>query len=82
MLEGLAAARGWPDRLVIAMEQSLAGGTDSASYRREADVSAPTASADFRRLIDAGMAEQRGKGRSTRYVAGDALREAVTRSSG
>lgn len=80
-LEKLTADRRWPDRLVIAMEQCLAGGTGSGSYRREADVSAPTASADFRRLLDAGLAEQRGKGRGTRYVASAALREAVSRAS-
>lgn len=77
ILEELAAERSWPDRLVIAMEQSLVGGTTSAGYRREADVSAPTASADFRRLLDAGLAEQRGKGRTTRYAASDQLRALI-----
>jgi Fic family protein len=73
-LEALIAARGWPERLVIALEQSLIGGTDRARFGEEADVSAATASADFRRLLDAGLVEQRGRGRSTRYYASDRLR--------
>lgn len=75
--EGLVEERGWPDRLVIALEQSLMGGTDRARYGEEADVSTATASADFRRLLDAGLVEQRGKGRSTRYHATDKLRAEV-----
>jgi DNA-binding transcriptional ArsR family regulator len=50
-------------------------GVDRASYMSEADVSAPTASNDLRRLLDAGLVVQRGKGRNTRYVASNALRE-------
>lgn len=73
-LEQLVAARGWPDRLAIALEQSLFGGIDRASYVGEADVSAPTASADLRRLLDAGLVDQRGRGRTTRYHASAALR--------
>src|SRR6478672_3011190 len=76
-LEALAQHRGWPKRLVIALEQSLFGGTDRARYRREADVSMPTASADFRRLLDAGLVEQIGRGRNTRYRASDLLRGEV-----
>lgn len=72
-LEGVIAQRGWPDRLVIALEQSLFQGADRASYAAEADVSAPTASNDLRRLLDAGLVTQRGKGRSTRYHASEAL---------
>jgi Fic family protein len=49
-LEELVERRDWPDRLVIALEQSLFQGVDRASYATEADVSAPTASNDFRRL--------------------------------
>ena len=37
-------------------------------------MSAPTASNDLRRLVDAGLVVQRGKGRTTRYVASEALR--------
>jgi Fic family protein len=73
-LEALVADRGWPDRLVIALEQGLAGGTDRGRYGEEADVSMATASADFRRLLDAGLVEQQGKGRSTRYRASERLR--------
>ncbi|HJN75300.1 MAG TPA: hypothetical protein QGF58_15330 [Myxococcota bacterium] len=35
-LEALVETRGWPDRLVIALEQSLFGGTEGAAYRAEA----------------------------------------------
>jgi Fic family protein len=72
-LEGLVEQRNWPDRLVIALEQSLFQGVDRASYTAEADVSAPTASNDFRRLQDAGLVVQQGKGRTTRYVASEGL---------
>ncbi len=73
-LERLVDARGWPERLVIALEQSLFDGVDRASYAAEADVSAPTASGDLRRLLDAGLIVRRGSGRGTRYRAADALR--------
>ncbi|MBA2460681.1 MAG: Fic family protein [Actinobacteria bacterium] len=76
-LEDLVERRGWPDRLVIALEQSLIGGTDRATYEAEADVSPATASNDFRRLVDAGLIEQTGRGRSIRYHAGAALRNDV-----
>jgi Fic family protein len=76
-LEALVESRGWPDRLVIALEQSLIGGTDRASYMREADVSLATASNDFRRLLDAGLIVQSGRGRSVRYHASNALHEDV-----
>jgi DNA-binding transcriptional ArsR family regulator len=74
-LEDLVAARGWPDRLVIALERSLVGGAERAAYAAEADVSLPTASGDLRRLADAGFVEQQGRTRSTRYVATALLRE-------
>jgi Fic family protein len=73
-LEQLVERRNWPDRLVIALEQSLLQGVGRASYGAEADVSAPTASNDFRRLLDAGLVVQQGKGRTTRYVASESLR--------
>jgi Fic family protein len=72
-LEKLVEQRGWPDRLVIALEQSLFQGTDRTAYAAEADVSAPTASNDLRRLLDAGVISQRGKGRATCYVASEQL---------
>jgi Fic family protein len=73
-LEALVGQRGWPDRLVIALEQGLFGGVDRATYTAEAGVSAPTASNDLRRLADAGLVERRGSGRATRYIASDELR--------
>jgi Fic family protein len=79
LLEELVERRNWPDRLVIALEQSLFQGINRASYAAEADVSAPTASNDFRRLLDAGLVVQRGKGRATRYVASESLRSDVRR---
>lgn len=80
LLEKLVERHGWPDRLVIALEQSLFHGTDRMSYAAEADVSAATASSDFRRLQDVGLVVQRGKGRTTRYVASDDLRAQVRAS--
>ena len=73
-LERLVEERGWPDRIVIALEQSLMGGADRSGYEAEADVSATTASADFRRLFDVGLVTQRGRGPSTRYHASEKLR--------
>ena len=77
-LEAVVEQRRWPDRLVIALEQSAIGGTDRARYAREAEVSVATASADLRRLLDAGLIEQHGRGRSSRYTASEALRREVT----
>lgn len=73
-LEALVGGRGWPDRLVIALEQSLAGGSDRLAYAHEAEVSPATASADLRRLLDAGLLVQRGRGPATRYEADESLR--------
>lgn len=72
-LEQLVDQRNWPDRLVIALEQSLFQRTDRAVYVAEADISAPTASSDLRRLLDAGLIRQQGKGPTTRYVASEQL---------
>ena len=84
-LEKLVEQRGWPDRLVIALEQSLFGETDRAAYALEADVSDATASGDLRRLLDAGLLVQQGRGPSTRYLASEQLgldvREHLTRNS-
>jgi Fic family protein len=76
-LERIVEERSWPDRLVIALEQSLLDGTDRARYSAEADVSPPTASNDLRRLLDAGLIAQQGRGPSTRYVASDRLADEV-----
>jgi Fic family protein len=80
-LEALVGQRGWPERLAIALEQSLIGGAERSSYCEEAEVSPATASADFRRLLDTGLVEQRGRGRNTRYEASESLRDAVTHAS-
>lgn len=72
-LEKLVEGRNWPDRLLIALEQSLIGGSDRTAYAREAGISPATASADFRRLLDAGLVEQQGQGRTTRYQASERL---------
>jgi Fic family protein len=76
-LEELAEARGWPDRIVIALEQSLLGGTDRSKYADEAEVSPATASADLRRLVDAGLVDQVGRARASSYTAGATLRKAI-----
>jgi Fic family protein len=80
-LEELVDARNWPGRLVIALEQSLVGGADRGKYGEEADVSPATASADFRRLHDAGLVEQRGRGRSISYLASERLRKTLEGAS-
>lgn len=76
-LEALVEGRRWPDRLVIALEQSLLGGTERSKYGDEAGVSPATASGDFRRLLDAGLVVQRGRGRNITYLASDVLRDAI-----
>ncbi len=77
-LEGVVAERSWPDRLVIALEQALFDSCSRGAYAVEANVSLATASADLRRLADAGWLVQVGKGRSVTYRASDALRERAT----
>jgi Fic family protein len=80
-LEELVGARSWPDRLAIALEQSLIDGTDRGKYGEEADVSPATASADFRRLHDAGLVERRGRGRNIGYLASERLRDTLEGAS-
>jgi Fic family protein len=79
-LEALVDEHNWPDRIAIALEQSLIGGADRAGYCAEAEISPPTASADFRRLVDAGLMIQRGRGKATRYEASESLLAAVSGS--
>jgi Fic family protein len=81
-LEELVKDRNWPERLVIALEQSLVGGTDRGKYGEEADVSPATASADFRRLLDGGLVKQRGRGRNIGYLASERLRDTIKDASG
>jgi Fic family protein len=76
--EEIIQIRRWPDRLVIALEHALTGSLTNAGYRAEADVSENMARLDFRRLVDAGLIEQRGSGRSTAYVASETLRTMIT----
>jgi len=76
-LERLVHERGWPARLVVALEQSLDGNSDRAGYAAAADIALVTATQDLRRLLDAGLVVQRGAGRSVRYTASDALRAAT-----
>ena len=80
VLEQIVEQRGWPDRLTIALEQSLFDGAERASYCAEADVSPATASADLRRLQDAGLIASQGRGRNTRYLATGDLRERVAQA--
>ncbi len=75
LLEQEIEDRGWPDRLVIALEQSLFGGAERSAYAAEADVSLATATNDLRRLADARLVMARGRARSTRYIASPHLRE-------
>jgi len=81
-LERLVEGRDWPDRLVIALEQSLFDGAERAAYATEADISLATATSDLRRLLDAGLVTQIGRTRSTRYVASDELRRATSNAGG
>jgi len=78
-LEREVADRGWPERFVIALEQSLIGGADRTRYGEEADVSPATVSADLRRLLDSGLVEQHGRGPGTRYWASERLRSLLAR---
>ena len=82
VLEELVETRSWPDRLVVALEQSLFGGVDRASYAAEAEISPATASNDLRRLLDGGLVVQEGSGRTTRYVASDNVRAKLEGLSG
>lgn len=66
--ERVVAERHWPERLVTALEHSLTGGLDRSAYIAETGVSTMTANLDFRRLQDAGLIRQEGRGRVTRYV--------------
>ncbi len=81
-LESLVEDRDWPERLAIALEQSLMGGTERGRYGEEAGVSPATASADFRRLLDAGLVQQRGRGRNISYLASKSLREKAPKAAG
>lgn len=76
-VESLVERRGWPERMTIALEQALMGGSDRGLYGREAEIASATATNDFRRLLDSGLIEQEGRGRSTRYRASEQLRREI-----
>jgi len=80
--ERLVAERGWPDRLVIALEHALTGGLERARYASEAGIAPVTANLDFRRLVDGGLLRQEGGGRATRYLPTKALEERVEAGMG
>src|SRR5467141_2336644 len=74
--EQLAREQGYPERLVIALDQALVGlPVMNADYRREADIAGPTATQDLQRLRRDGWLDQEGGGRSIRYVASTQLRD-------
>lgn len=73
-IEATVERHGWPDRIAIALEQALSGGTDRSTYCEEAGISTATATNDLRMLVGAGLIEAYGRGRSTGYEASDHLR--------
>jgi Fic family protein len=81
-LEELVAQREWPERFLIALEQSLMGGSDRSRYTEEAEISPASASNDFRRLLDSGLITQSGRGRTVRYRASADLLKGVDQATG
>lgn len=79
-LEAYVSERGWPDRLVIALEGAATGLVDRRSYVEQSEVSTAAASLDFRRLVDAELIVPVGSGRSSAYRASPRL-EALIRPS-
>ena len=74
--ERLAHDQGYPERFVIALDQSLLGlPVTNADYRREAGIASPTATQDLQRLRHDGWLDQEGGGRSVRYKASKKLQE-------
>jgi Fic family protein len=80
LLEASVDERGWPDRMVIALEQSLFEGASRLAYSAEADISSVTAGGDLRRLLDAGLVVREGRTRNTRYVASEVLRRDIAQA--
>jgi Fic family protein len=76
-VEQLVAERRWPDRTAIAIDLAMHEMLTRSTYVAEAETPLATAALDLRRLDDAGYLTQRGAGRSTSYVASDALRDAI-----
>jgi len=79
-LERLVEGRGWPDRLVVALEQSLFEGATRPTYSAEAGISPQTAGDDLRRLLDAGLVRREGRTRNVRFIAAEGLRRDVQRA--
>ncbi|HYM96633.1 MAG TPA: Fic family protein, partial [Candidatus Sulfotelmatobacter sp.] len=74
--EQLAREEGYPERLVMALDQALLGlPVTNSDYRQEADIAVPTATQDLQRLRRDGWLDQEGGGRSIRYLAGRKLQE-------
>jgi Fic family protein len=81
--ERLAAARGYPDRLVSVLDQALMGlPVTNTEHRSEHGIAAITASNDLRRLVGDGWLVPDGAGRSARYLASERLREAWLEEEG
>lgn len=76
-LEDLVGNRGWPERLVVALEMAMTIGLERSTYASEAEIAIPTASNDLRRLVDSGLVGVSGGGRSTRYHATEELKRLV-----
>jgi len=77
--EQLAQGEGYPERLVIALDQALLGlPVTNADYRRESSIATATAVQDLQRLRRDGWLDREGGGRSIRYVASTKLRERWT----
>jgi Fic family protein len=74
--EQLAREQAYPERFVIALDQTLFGlPVTNADYRRESRIAGPTATQDLQRLRSDGWLDQEGGGRSVRYVAGGKLKD-------
>ena len=76
-MDVLAARKGFPDRVVVALVNCALRPTmafRSERYRSSADVSANVASRDLRLLCDRGLLIPRGERRGRRYFASEELK--------
>ena len=75
-LVDLVAAKGFPDRMALALVQAALGGSvRNASYRVSADVSKNLASRDLKGLVDAALLAPEGEKRGRRYRASPLVAE-------
>ena len=75
-LVDLVAAKGFPDRMALALVQAALGGSvRNASYRVSADVSKNLASRDLKGLVDAALLVPEGEKRGRRYRASPIVAE-------